>query len=226
MISFGGWNFLFESYGNPQELATVPELLMPFTQNMSLIQRTINFVLTVYWRFFRDFLYLPEHQKIINKYFGDDAPYVKELEQKSSLLILNAELSLGLSRALSNNIITAGGLHLSEPKPLPEDLKKWMDESKDGIIYFSLGSGMRSADLDKERVRRLIRTFKKLKQRIIWKWEDDNFPEKTSNIKIGKWWPQKDLLAHPNVALFITHGGLLSTQVCFGNIYLYHIIYK
>lgn len=43
------------------------------------------------------------------------------------------------------------------------------------------------------------------------KWESDSLEGKPDNVFIGKWLPQDDILAHKNVKLFITHGGLGST---------------
>lgn len=42
----------------------------------------------------------------------------------------------------------------------------------------------------------------------MWKFENDTIQGLPSNVKIWKWLPQDDLLAHPNLKLFITHGGL------------------
>lgn len=39
-----------------------------------------------------------------------------------------------------------------------------------------------------------LRVFKKLKQRVIWKWEDDHLAGKPDNVMIGKWLPQNDIL--------------------------------
>ncbi len=65
-----------------------------------------------------------------------------------------------------------------------------------------------------EHVRRaFVQTFSKLKERVIWKWEkDEGMPDLPKNVKLVKWAPQQDLLGHPNIRLFITHGGLLSTE--------------
>lgn len=49
------------------------------------------------------------------------------------------------------NIISIGGAHIKAPKALPADLQKYLDDAKDGVIYFSLGSIMKSANMPKEK---------------------------------------------------------------------------
>lgn len=40
------------------------------------------------------------------------------------------------------------------------------------------------------------------------KWESDELEGKPGNVLTSKWLPQDDILAHPNVKLFISHCGL------------------
>lgn len=54
-----------------------------------------------------------------------------------------------------------------------------------------------------------VKAFGKLKQKVLWKYENETLPGNPGNIKISSWIPQRDILAHPNVKLFITHGGIL-----------------
>jgi glucuronosyltransferase len=57
----------------------------------------------------------------------------------------------------------------------------------------------------------MVSVLSKLKQRIIWKWEDEN-TKFSSNIMARKWIPQADILAHKNVKLYIGHGGIFGLQ--------------
>jgi glucuronosyltransferase len=62
------------------------------------------------------------------------------------------------------------------------------------VIYFSLGSNLRSCNLRNSTKSALLQAFSKLKHRVLWKWESDSLPGKPSNVKLGKWLPQSDIL--------------------------------
>ena len=110
------------------------------------------------------------------------------------------------------NLIQIGGIHCQPGKELTGDLKKYMDSHPEGVVYVSFGSALKPSQMTNEQKSVFIETFKELKNTpIIWKWDDtpEGIPE---NVLLQKWLPQNDLLAHPNLKLFVTHGGLLSTQ--------------
>lgn len=144
---------------------------------------------------------------IIYKGDGKPLPSVQELYRNISMILTNTHRSTSKPRPQMPGIINVGGAHIKPPKPLPTDLKEFLDNSKNGVIFFSLGSFVQSKDMPLEMVAIFFEVFSKLKQNIIWKFEDESLRNIPSNVKIAKWLPQSDILAHPNVVLFISHGG-------------------
>lgn len=90
-----------------------------------------------------------------------------------------------------------------------KNLENFLDGAKDeGVILFSMGTNVKSSDIQPDKLQAFFNVFSKLKQKIIWKWEDDKIPaKKPSNVLMQNWLPQDDILAHPNVRLFISHCG-------------------
>lgn len=46
---------------------------------------------------------------------------------------------------------------------------------------------------------------------MIWKFENETMANLPPNVLIRKWLPQNDILAHKNVILFISHGGVFGS---------------
>ncbi|KAB7505542.1 hypothetical protein Anas_01643 [Armadillidium nasatum] len=95
-------------------------------------------------------------------------------------------------------------------KTTEKELEEWIEGSgEEGFIFFSIGSAMNPDFLPEEYRKILVKVFGSLKQRVLWKWNKETMPDLQSNVKLQKWLPQTDLLGHPKIKLFITHGGLL-----------------
>lgn len=138
---------------------------------------------------------------------GEQLPSVEELYRNVSLIMVQSHQVLNKPRPMMPGIIQIGGCHIKAPKPLTIDLQTYLDQSPNGVIIFSMGSLLPSAKMPIKYRQTFLDAFGQLKQNIIWKFEDEAAVNVPSNVRIERWLPQSDILAHPNVVLFITHGG-------------------
>ncbi|KAH8292129.1 hypothetical protein KR054_006006, partial [Drosophila jambulina] len=213
--TFGTDYNIDELVGNVSPLSYIPLVTAGLTDRMTFSERVKNFVeTTIAWLNYK-YVHMPEQEKLYAEHFPLASARVplSELNRNFSLVLLNQHFSLSFPRPYVPNMIEVGGLHIShKPAPLPQDLEDFIQGAgEQGVIYFSLGSNVKSKDLPAERRELILNTFASLPQRVLWKFEDDQLPGKPPNVFISKWFPQPDILAHPKVKLFITHGGLLST---------------
>ncbi|XP_049837372.1 UDP-glucosyltransferase 2-like [Schistocerca gregaria] len=202
---------VYHGFGNPMNPAYMPDMWLGYSDHMNFWQRLYNtyFYLRLMYMWFYDLM--PAQEQLMHKYFGSDLPPIYEMERNFSLLIINNHFCMEYPRPHLPNIIELTGIHVAtEQKPLPKDVKKFLDEAEHGVIYFSLGSNVRSNSLPDWKRQAFVEAFRELPQRVLWKWESDTLPDQPANLMVSKWLPQQDILAHPNVRVFISQGGLQS----------------
>lgn len=208
--SMGATSWVNHLVANPSPYSYISNIFLCYSSKMSVWERLKNTLFNIAEIINREFIFYPEQEKLMKKYFPDP-PNFYDVIYNTSLVLLNSHISTNHPVPLVPAMIDIGGYHVFPPKPLPKDLQDFLDSSKDGVIYFSMGSNLKSKYMPEKQRKALLSVFSKLKQKVLWKFEDDNLPGKPSNVKIRTWLPQQSILAHPNVKLFITHGGLLST---------------
>ncbi|CAH0555382.1 unnamed protein product [Brassicogethes aeneus] len=179
------------------------------TNSMNFWERLKNTFVGLSINLYQDFVSYPKQQEYLDKYFLEKMD-LKDLMYSAELMLLNSDPSVGDNFESNRATIEIGGFHIKE-KPLPEQLQRFLDTAEEGVILFSLGSNVKSTDLSIEKIQDILNVFAALKQRVIWKFEDLDMIEVPNNIIVSKWVPQTDILAHRNMIVFITHGGILST---------------
>ncbi|XP_038574587.1 UDP-glucuronosyltransferase 1A7-like isoform X5 [Micropterus salmoides] len=114
------------------------------------------------------------------------------------------DFALELPRPLMPNIVLVGGINCNARNPLPEDLESWVSGAH-GFIVFTLGTMV--SDLPKEITAVFLEAFRQIPQKVIWRYTGQVSESVPENVKMMKWVPQNDLLAHPGARAFITHAG-------------------
>jgi hypothetical protein len=73
-----------------------------------------------------------------------------------------------------------------------QDLKNFLDEATEGVIYFSLGSLIKGESLPEDKFQVFSDVFSELPQRIVWKTKRNvSLP----NVRTSWWLPQFEILS-------------------------------
>lgn len=196
-----------EAVGNVMNPIAHPELIFPFTKNLSFIQRLLSVCFQVYITHVAYPREYERYDKQTRHYFGGNASSSLALMQNIDLLLTYGNPALGYIRPIVPATITFHSMHIEPVKPLPEELQRYLNNSTQGCILISFGTLVKSSKLSDQKLEVFVNTFRSLNYNVLWKWETEELKHKPANVKIVKWLPQQDVLAHPNVKLFITQGG-------------------
>ncbi|CEF71122.1 UDP-glucuronosyl/UDP-glucosyltransferase family-containing protein [Strongyloides ratti] len=143
-------------------------------------------------------------------------PNLRYLASNSSIGFVMTDEILDVPRPILHKIIYIGGLGFENPKPLSTYWNNIMNMGKKGVILFSMGTGASFSLFEVKKKIDILNAFNEFSEyQFILKInkddkETENLIKNYTNIVLTSWMPQPDLLNHPNMKLFITHGGIAS----------------
>lgn len=185
------------------------------TDRLTFFERLIN-VYTLAATLFISHYKLGRMQEMMDRrlnYTGwETRPSIKELLGDIALVLMNSHHSVGYNYPRAPHVKDIGGMNIRPLKPLPKELAQMLDDSHEGVIYFSLGSNLDLSHNSSAKVRQAFaNVFAKLKHRVLWRLSDKKSCVISKNVHVSAWFPQQEILAHKNIKLFISQGGMLST---------------
>lgn len=134
-----------DSFDNDMGLLTpyshVPSVFLPYSDNMTFLQRWANTLFSMLNWIMRELVHNPLQNGLAEKYFGHlgELPTVQAVLRNRSLMFTNLHRAFSYPRP-SMGLVYIGGAHIKEPKPLPNDLQVFIDGAEHGVIYFSFGT--------------------------------------------------------------------------------------
>ncbi|KAG6460584.1 UDP-glucosyltransferase 2 [Manduca sexta] len=209
--SFGSMMSTFDIVGAPTHPILYGSMIRYKLVNLTIWDRLSELYIYYYYNDMYE-RHAAKENAMLRRMFGEDTPGVEELSKNVVMVFLNVHPIWEDNRPVPPNVIFMGGVHQTPEKKLPQDLQKYLDSSKHGVIYFSMGTNVVPSALPPERIQIFLKVFSKLPYDVLWKFNKDDLPGQPANVKLKKWLPQADLLRHPKIKVFITQGGLQSTD--------------
>lgn len=188
-----------------------PDVFLKFSFARNFKERLESWIFSWAYRLFFRYKIAPVFDKQIKKYFSDVTKSSNQLVKEVELVIGSSNFALDNVKARNGKYIPVSSLHVQPIQPLPKDLAEYLDNLKTDVIYFSLGTNVKSSKIPKESMDIIIKVLAALPYSILWKSDLINLPKNIpKNFHIRKWYPQQDLLGHAKIKLFITQGGCQS----------------
>ncbi|GJQ66028.1 hypothetical protein Trydic_g4118 [Trypoxylus dichotomus] len=192
--------------GNSAPYSYVPLPFFGYTDEMSFLQRTMNTLVGLLGSWVYTFYFYPQQEKIFKERFPLFPPLEEIERERVDLTFCNSHFSSESPRPQTPNIVHIAGYHVQEPEPLTVDVQRILDSAPEGVVFLAFGTHVDMAKLPKEKMDAFLHTFSKIPYKVLLKY-DGIIPDKPRNVETIAWVPQRGVLAHPNVKIFISHGG-------------------
>ncbi|CAG5119401.1 unnamed protein product [Candidula unifasciata] len=184
----------------PFSPATTPYCLFDISEKMTFFQRlqmTLFYFVHMNFELFYD-------SSLVAK-FAPHKPYktISQLVTEAEIFIAEVDHILDYPRTVLPNTKLIGGSSTSPAKPLSGEFKKFVDESKNGVVVMSFGSSV--TNVPSYIVSKIASAFRQLNQSVIWRINIVSPDPK--QILTSTWVPQNDLLGHEKTKLFVSHCG-------------------
>lgn len=108
----------------PSTFSYIPDLCLQSTSVMGFVERFKNTITGLMQHYAENYLYLPKMKEVMNTYLTyedwESRPPLEHMLNNVSLTLVNSNHAIGISRPYLPGIVEVGGLHIKNPKSLPE----------------------------------------------------------------------------------------------------------
>ncbi|XP_045502644.1 UDP-glycosyltransferase UGT5-like isoform X2 [Colias croceus] len=201
----------YESKGTPIHPILYPDVNTLSHRNLTRWQKIVEI-----YRYFstrNEYYnhYLPLCDVAAKKMFGLNRELIEVEYDIDILLIASNPLLIG-NRPTVPAISFVDRLQIKPGFPLQQELKTILDSAPKGVIYFSFGAIQEPEHLSSSILQTLADAFREMPFTVLWKIGNTTMVNLSGNVIANVWFPQQEILAHPNVKAFITHGGPRSLE--------------
>ena len=147
------------------------------------------------------------------KYELNTSVSIADTYNRASIKLVNSDFAIEYPAPIEPDTVMVGGFAVQQPRPLPSELEEFMQSSGEhGVVVVSLGTLVKRYDTDWTKL--FVEALSRLQQKVLWRYygsAEDVILNQTlgsRNVRLMKWLPQTDLLAHPKTKVFVTHCGL------------------
>lgn len=106
--------------GNPAPYSITPFLARPYTDSMSLLQRTINYLWFAMCYTVHVVTTSAGVQPILRRHFGNEIPHTYDITRNVSVILQNGHHTVTYNRPFLPNVAEIACIHCKPAKPLPK----------------------------------------------------------------------------------------------------------
>ncbi|NXT46445.1 UD11 glucuronosyltransferase, partial [Pluvianellus socialis] len=182
----------------------VPRTFTSSSDHMTFTERVKNLLVGFSEDLFCYLFYL-KYENLASEFLHREVTLL-ELFSKASVWLMRYDFVFEYPRPVMPNMVYIGGINCKRKKPLSEEFEAIVNASGEhGIVVFSLGSMV--SEIPMKKATEIADALGSVPQTVLWRYTGEVPPNLPKNVKLVKWLPQNDLLAHPKTRAFITHGG-------------------